>query len=114
MSDTDNPIEKVRARLDGGRKWIKGSLGDCSQADAEVCIRGAIYAFLDATDQPSVNRISIERPIGATAYEQFPERFALGASGASIPAFNDHPDTTWADVELVLDKASIAWDEQVR
>ena len=111
MSDTDNPIEKVRARLDGGRKWRKGQLGDYDDPNASVCLRGAIYSVIGTTFAAANHRIAIEEPLRDTIREQYPDRRDYSAA---VPTFNDHPDTTWADVELVLDKASIAWDETVR
>lgn len=39
---------------------------------------------------------------------QFPDRVD---KESSVPAFNDHPDTTQADIELVLEKAAASWDE---
>lgn len=51
--------------------------------------------------------------------EQFPDRASwMSASGESTPesiivGFNDHPDTTFADVERVFEKAEVAWDERI-
>lgn len=47
--------------------------------------------------------------------ENYPERVAGGeeASESVIIAFNDHSDTTFADVERVFEKAEVAWDERV-
>lgn len=44
--------------------------------------------------------------------EQFPDRGGL--AGACEILFNNHPDTTFADVELVLEKAQLRYDETVR
>jgi hypothetical protein len=49
-----------------------------------------------------------------TIAEQFPDRAAFPAAISTVWQFNDHPDTTWADVDLVLDKAARRWDEQVQ
>jgi hypothetical protein len=98
-----NPIEAVRARLDGGRQWHKGNLRDYSD---RVCILGAIRDELPGEQQEAA-----EAAVEAVAREQFPERIAERGPLKPIPGFNDHQLTTFADVEVVLDKASVAWDE---
>ena len=45
--------------------------------------------------------------MGEVAYEQFPER----AEVASFFRFNDHPDTTEAEVIAVMEKAALLLDE---
>lgn len=43
--------------------------------------------------------------------EQYPDRFDPNFN--TIPHFNDHPDTTFEDVERVLSKAAILAEEQL-
>jgi hypothetical protein len=99
-----NPVEQVRERLDGGRRWCKGNFGDIA---GNRCLVGAARYG---------GAISAVPPIAAVIQEQYPERltpFVVHVGGGGIVAiFNDHPDTIWADVDLVLDKASVLWDER--
>jgi len=46
------------------------------------------------------------------ALAQYPERIS---SDMSLPfaAFNDHPETTEAEVVAVMEKAAVQWDERV-
>lgn len=90
------PLEVLRR--DG---WYKGGLQDARGAR---CINGALMVA-----PSSILHIS------GVILEQFPDRVKLYANGSpSIAFFNDHPDTTFADVELVLEKAQIRYDEAVR
>lgn len=47
--------------------------------------------------------------------EQFPDRLGpvLSTYKPDVAQFNDHPDTTWADLELVVEKAAIKRQEAV-
>jgi hypothetical protein len=48
--------------------------------------------------------------------EHYPERVTAPNSTSAnsvIMHFNDHPDTTFEDVERVFEKAEVAWDERV-
>lgn len=46
--------------------------------------------------------------------EHYPDRTHLDEHDARvIILFNDHPDTTFDDVERVFEKAEVAWDERV-
>jgi hypothetical protein len=104
MSTTMNPIEQVRERLDGGRKWCKRSLAD---DDGSFCLIGAAVR-----QQPLLVVRSVPL-IVAVVQEQYPDRVAwFAVGGGVVSSFNDHPDTTWADVDAVLDKASVLWDER--
>jgi hypothetical protein len=94
-----NPVEHVRANLGrDGKRWHKGSLDGPGES---MCLIGACMSAL--------TRLAIG-PIVEVVGEQYPDR--VRAYYKAIPSFNDHPDTTWADVERVLDKASARWDEE--
>jgi len=110
----DNVLDQARQRLDGGKKWCKGAF---RKGDSR-CLTGAICFA-------SVNRDADSAPMGFSAWfavddvirEQYPDR-GLDLTQhtglcVSIPAFNDHPDTTWADIDAVLDKAARRLDEQL-
>jgi len=102
-----NPIETIRVRLDGGRHWCQGGPIGFSRAGLPaVCL-------LLALDQDDERAYALQdRLISHVIEEQFPERRMPGDGYASpIPSFNDHPATTWRDVDLVLHKAALLAEE---
>ena len=103
-----NPIEAIRVRLDGGRHWYQGGpIGFSRAGRPAVCL-------LLALDQDERLYALQDRLISQVIEEQFPERRSSGDGYLSpIPSFNDHPATTWADVDLVLQKAAARADELV-
>lgn len=88
-----NPIEDIRARLDGGRKWCKGKGWDGDK----ICLVEAVAAKGHA---------GLLYLLGGVIQERHPHR-----ARGSIVAFNDHPDTTYADIDAVLDEMSQRWEE---
>jgi len=106
MADNDGKVlDRARGRLQGGRLWHQGSLRG---PDGSACLVGAL---LDAaTGQREVDRVAYL--LGDVIQEQYPDLPGVAGSRlAALPTFNDHPDTTWADVDLVLDKAARRLDE---
>ena len=96
---TDNPFEKVLDRL-REKGWCKDQYGDL--ATGPNCIAGAALAegvFEHGYWGENPTAIQLE----AVIREQY---------GMVIPAFNDHPDTTFSDVERVLEKAAVKWEEE--
>lgn len=90
-------------------------------SDRSACIMGAFEVVVLGNTKESVsiesgvntverngywNRIDIVTKI---VREQFPGRDK--GTGFTIANFNDHRDTTYDDVIMVLEKASIKWDE---
>lgn len=96
-TETDNPFEKVLDRL-REKGWCKGGFDG---PDGSHCIVGAFRGFLSMARLQSLEGI---------LREQYPDRIA--GRLCPIPNFNDHPDTTFADVERVLEKAAIKWEEE--
>lgn len=105
---SDNPIEKIRARLDGGNKWMKGDLFDDNEG---VCLLGAAQFVETGAHEIGFGSLETVAPLRSVILEQFADRVQNMDLWAPLPHFNDHEDTTWADVELVLDKASLRWEE---
>ena len=97
--ETDNPFEKVLDRL-REKGWTKKQFGE---SEGPNCIRGAAgYSGLSVwTDV-----IGPLRPIVQAEYKD-----RLGDTEI-IAGFNDHPDTTFSDVERVLEKAAVKWEEE--
>ena len=96
--ETDNPFEKVLDRL-REKGWRQGSMGDLEKGPN--CIAGAGNSVLMAHHY---------RILESILDDQYPER----TSGRMCPTpnFNDHPDTTFSDVERVLEKAAVKWEEE--
>ena len=104
---TDNVLDQARDSLDGGRAWCKNEGRD---GQGRMCIAGAIDALaLDRVPYLAA-RVALEGVIA----EQYPCRSVHSVFGTvMISVFNDHPATTWADIDMVLDKAARLLDEQV-
>ena len=101
--ETDNPYKKVLDRL-RQRGWHKGSFGDRRGPN---CLVGAHMQ----THCSTIKQFKqwTEDIIGIILV-QYPDR--INGSMAEIPNFNDHPDTTFEDVERVLEKAAVKWEEE--
>ena len=105
--------------LEGGEKWGKGH--KVKDGVDTHCILGAVGAakfgnpdvlYVELEDTPEV--AALAKVIG----EQYYDRRKLNAEYPSVMLkssvvimFNDHPNTTYADVERVMQKAAIAEDE---
>lgn len=95
-----NLVEQIRAVLGpGGKGWYKGGMHG---PDGRSCLLGAAAL---------ASAMKAECILDSVIREQYPDRCVPWTISA-IPRFNDHPDTVWADVELVLDKASVRWEVQ--
>ena len=105
--ETDNPFEKVLDRL-REKGWHKGSYGTQFGPN---CLVGGIKIInglpttLRMISHPQVELLS------NIIYEQFRDR-AVDGPMTCVPNFNDHPDTTFPDVERVLEKAAVKWEEE--
>ena len=97
--ETDNPFEKVLDRL-REKGWMQGDFGKGSGPN---CLVGAAKEALGRGWVPVIKELD------KTVEAQYAER-RLGRL-CPIPNFNDHPDTTFTDVERVLEKAAVKWEE---
>src|ERR1700674_1438787 len=103
-------MNKIREALDwfgpNGERWGKGSIMDTR---GNACILGALRE-VGTVRMPcySINKGVTTTPeyrhIAATIREQYGER--CGVTHIGIGGFNDHPDTTWPDVERIMEKAA--------
>ena len=93
--------------------WIKGDYKNLDVPDLPMgfCLVGALSEVLlgGRMEAESVGCVEAEILLEVIA-EQFPDR--KGTYG-DIPTFNDHEDTTRADIDLVLEKAIAKADEIV-
>lgn len=105
MTQSENPIEKIRARLDGGNKWVKGTLSN----ESGYCMIGAAKAEGVRLYGDVIGEVIVEQY--ADRVSPFYRDVVRLHPSVGIPGFNDHEDTVWSDVELVLDKASLRWEE---
>lgn len=97
VGETDNPFEKVLDRL-REKGWMKGRFGG---GDGPNCLLGAKIVV-----SPNEGYSELE----LTIREHYPDR-RLSCRGI-VSGFNDHPATTFADVERVLEKAAVKWEEE--
>ena len=103
MAETDNPFEKVLDRL-REKGWHKGSFGHESGPNCIVgagLLSEAITA--DATGYWGSSPV-VHLLVGVIA-EHYNQT-------GGVAHFNDHPDTTFEDVERVLEKAAVKWEEE--
>ena len=99
MVETDNPFEKVLDRL-REKGWQKGGYGPAAGPN---CIAGAAM-YVEQTCPFDI----LDKLVG----EQYPERAKHQISLGITAFFNDHSDTTFTDVERVLEKAAVKWEEE--
>lgn len=100
--ETDNPFEKVLDRL-REKGWAKGRGGD---SHGPNCIIGALGRELST----SLTKIA-ESFLAPVILDQYPGQLTKRGSRILV-RFNDHPDTTFTDVERVLEKAAVKWEEE--
>ena len=91
VTEPTEALERTLARL-RRHGWCQHAYQD---NQGRMCLLGAM-------GESFVNCPPAEQVIEDIAREQFPARMPAGADFVN---FNDHPDTTFADVELVLEKA---------
>lgn len=104
----ENPFTEVKARLEKG--WAKHTFGTGTQK----CLWGHLK---DVENDPvdSFNVTENALLVGSVIIEQYPDRLSALAKlidYMTIPGFNDHPDTTKAEVIAVVEKAEVRWNEQ--
>ena len=107
MTETDNPFEKVLDRL-REKGWQKGGFGI---AEGPNCIRGAAYEVNIDQDLVFGGYLD-DKPIINIVKDQYPHCIPVRPGREMISFFNDHPDTTFSDVERVLEKAAVKWEEE--
>lgn len=117
MKEKTNPFRKM---LDGwGRsKWVKrqfiGANGrTCLAQRMDNCTQLIVNGYYTSNTPEAVL-------LAKTINELFPERTPYDLSDidkypafarSEIIGFNDHISTRWVDVEQVVEKAAVRWDE---
>ena len=98
--------------------WIKGDYENLVD-DAHprgYCLVGAIGEVLGTVALAESGLCTESNLLLEVIKEQYPDRCLHRATGTDyfdIPTFNDHEDTTRADIDLVLEKAIARADETV-
>lgn len=109
MNDADKVLKAFEKH-----GWTQGRISD---DEGRVCMQGACI-------KGQVAYRSLASVIVEVIKEQFPDRYdtrlagieqhSLNAlPGTVIVNFNDHPETKFEDVQLVLEKTSVRLDETV-
>lgn len=121
-----NLIDRAKEVLNGGRKWSKGHYHSYAPGVGQThCTLGAIVVAGEL-DEHRLGVVLPELPevqaLAAVVEEQYADRIAreddleypptFTASG-KVARFNDHRDTTFEDVERVMEKASMKLEETV-
>jgi len=109
-----NEVQAIREFFNGGKRWWQG--GMYNDARSKFCIIGAVDELAAEITFPIVGNQSVIGVIEKVAIEQFPKRCEVGPDGDSrspLVTFNDHDETTWPDLDTVLDKAAVRWAELV-
>lgn len=95
------------------RGWHKGGF---EAADGGMCMLGAnrwVHCGTTSILHPGLEdatRTDTEAMM-AVIVEQFPDRIRSNSSIYQVADFNNHKDTTFEDVQRVLEKAAIRTDE---
>lgn len=102
MNDTVTKLMALRERLSDPAKWWKGTRGDdgapSKSDDSRLCLqRGAQRCGMSLKEWG---------PLLEAIHRLFPDRGINGRSWLHV--FNCHPDTTHADVLMVIDAAIAA------
>lgn len=82
-------------------------------AKEEFCSIGLLSFALNGNPNMAVGECG--KVLADIIRENYPDRlptFSYDDNGI-IMHFNDHPDTTFEDVERVFEKAEVAWDERI-
>lgn len=108
-------VQKVKEII-SQRGWCKGSM---EKTDGSVCLLGAARAaHVQEERNPGWHYSPAITALSKVIQEQYPER-VTGATEEPIPGipwvgdydhvwiFNDHADTTYEDIERVLEKAAV-------
>ncbi len=116
-------VSKIRAALEilrvpnpsgtDKRSWMRGQLHRQYQGAERHCILGALEHVGASTDNRQAAyglNNGDTKAILRVANEQFPREGEYGWS--HIPSFNDSPERTFDDIELVLEKAAVAREEE--
>lgn len=108
MSEQDKLTPLDVLKRDGWSKGWSGAAG--SRCIVNACDQVAVVWASEAsvTGDWSEPPYWLERVFRVVA-EQFPDRLIEDADeGVALGYFNDHPETSFADIELVLEKAAAA------
>lgn len=120
MTEAAEALDKMLDWFANEDRWLKGATAIRAYPGGPVtraCMMGGVALAIwgditrsSCTDPESVvMRQYIADLLREAADEQFHDRMTNGRH--SVPFFNDHPDTTIADVRLVIEKARAAVQE---
>lgn len=92
----------VLKRMDGGRAWVKGMTRHPRKDKSDmVCL---LAALSEVGPMESAERHAAQDALRQTVDRLFPDRMPRG--WRNLAAFNDHPATTWDDMERTLTEAA--------
>lgn len=106
-----NTLDQMKEYLQQNGWYQGGYYQRDLEGKAAVCLLGA-YHCVTETDTSSFRAQETE-VIAEVIAEQFPERILTKDLFDVITTFNDSWETTFEDVEVVLDKAAVRLDDAV-
>lgn len=136
----DNLFYKMKDTFKGGKQWVQGDFED---GYGHMCLAGALgkIMFNDPgllNTEPELNEDPLVIMFAGLIQEHYPERikeislctcfYCTTDEDETVPilnynenrtpvdfiiAFNDHEDTTWEDVERLLEKAAAKQNEML-
>lgn len=101
--------------LDGWTRegWIKGAMYRWEHYVGEIdgwCSLGR----LDQACNNSYGYVEAWQTLGRVFNDLFPDRLGENPEFEDpIPMVNDHPDTTFEDIQAAFEKAAVRWEEQI-
>lgn len=101
----------AKALIDTPEKWGKGTSAYTSLPNKPLCAHGACRRLAHVTRRDEVE-FSARQKLREVLPDVWPEsRSAITLDGIrTVPDFNDHPDTTHADIMALFDRAIAAAD----
>lgn len=102
-------LQEMRDRVTKRTQWTKYKIATPKQN--RFCMVGWVGRIQQEQHVHHADAFQAKDLLMEVIREQFPER--LKRFSENIPTFNDHPDTTFEDVRLVIEKAAIKEQEQI-
>lgn len=123
LTDPLEIVDEMKVILADGARWHKGSGEDATGTKACLLRANGKAAGIVFYEEQTAEYVEacramslVERTMLRVIAEQFPDRTASKLPSVippRVPEFNDHPDTTWQDVSVVLDKTRTILEERV-
>ncbi len=114
MSVKGDIVRQAAANLQG--RWVKGVMyrgeASCGLGHVQRLVEpGMAEGESSTTVEAARLRVDLFSMMHEVATEQYPDRTM--AHGGFFPDFNDHEDTTEAEVVAIMEKVAVRLDEEI-